>query len=148
MKKIVTICLLLATAFPVKAQTKEETISWLKEKLEKYLHSKYNVVDESARMIKSININECTINLIIKYESTGDEFEEVLPTNGLIINDDNFSHQNEMLIFRDITHKGEIKYYKVFTNIYLVEGEPDLRTRVKKALDHLATFCPKKKEIF
>jgi hypothetical protein len=30
----------------------------------------------------------------------------------------------------------------------LKEGETDLRARVKKALDHLATFCPKKKEAF
>lgn len=33
MKKIITICLLIAATFTVKAQTKEETISWLREKL-------------------------------------------------------------------------------------------------------------------
>lgn len=137
MKKLITICLFMATTFTVNAQTEEETISWLKEKLTK------NIVGDTKYQI---TVTPCEITIggdawllkiptdaQVTFKSDGDGVQGV-STNGA-----RMTRQNS-----DGTHY----FGGVYGRFELVEVEADLRARVKKAIEHLATFCPKKKETF
>lgn len=81
MKTIIkTICLLIFLSFATQtqAQTKEETISWLKERLGKYMEG------TDCKNIILQSINECEIVFIydfISSDGTISKYKQVLPTS-------------------------------------------------------------------
>ena len=71
---------------------------------------------------------------------------EFLPTNGLSIKPDgSFFYKSEVI--KSTQNKGN-PWYSSTSSIILRNKEDDIYSRIPKALDHLATFCPKKKETF
>jgi hypothetical protein len=146
MKKGIIICLLIATTFSAKAQTKEETISWLKEKLTKSLNLHWN----NSQSIEIISITEC--ELVIKHHY---EFQEIgkvfiqykIPISSIIIGY-MIKNKFETIEYVDTWHHTEGKLSQMGDSIYLADTEEKIYERLQKAFDHLATFCPKKKETF
>jgi hypothetical protein len=135
-------CLLNTISY---AQTKEETISWLKEKLEKNLVSGYSIIN-----LKLNEVTPCTYT--ISFTTTGPGYygkhhhKCTLPTEGANIINEGFYYNSQKI-------SGEVdgEFYSISNTsgkFSIREGEDNLRERVQKALDHLATFCPKKKETF
>ncbi len=165
MKKLFTICLIMATTFTLNAQTqptKEETISWLKEKLKNNI----DVGGNFNGVLQNVQVNECEILVTYYYTwyfsgGTTDYYDLKIPTQTLDI--DTF---NGGYFYLD--HKGIKKIHTKSTYsesqdigvphllkdtrgslIIDLDGEKDLGDRIKKALTHLASFCPeKKKETF
>lgn len=130
------------------AQTKEETIEWIKEKLIK--HS----VDESKNKnitVEIINISPCEISYNLKYTFYNSGDVEVY---------DNyfFNPSSTFWIEQSCSEHGVIKQtnlqFKTYNVSYIYcirlynNGISDIKERFAKALNHLATFCPKKKETF
>ncbi len=182
MKKLITICLLVATSFTANAQTeptKEETITWLKEKFEKCGYMARGGGFMKCEELK-YKINECSIVVSAVIIDSRDEIEYGVlsvefPTTGCKI----WGTGNLTDEFRN-TYSGVLSYEssvvkeeKVFTKkhefwkseiilrnetafisngakygFYLQSNENDILERIQKALDHLATFCPKKTETF
>lgn len=142
MKKLITICLLLATTFAVNAQTEAETKNWLTEKLSRYIvWNNYTVDFKNEKYI--IGACEITIN----YEDrTNNKIQIKIPTDGITFNTEGISTTGDRISKR--VDNGPLYFDNETDDFILKEGETDLRARVKKALDHLATFCPKKKEAF
>jgi hypothetical protein len=154
--------------------TKEETIAWLKEKLVKYFDyfsipvnedwCSYSDENNSAKDIL-IQLNECeltiaTIHKIDRQTESDCPSKSFIPTTNIIIGDhgtisckiqgihtiDMFNRETESRR-RDITFskKGAGYSNKIGS---ITNGEVDLYKKMQKAFDHLATFCPKKKELF
>lgn len=130
-------------------QTKEETISWLTEKFNKYLEPVYGF---SADKITNIQISPCEI--LIKAESHNaygeltNTYEITIPTDGTTVEDENIKFTEERILVKYLEIKKTFYYKGITGYCKLKNAEPDLYARVKKALNHLATFCPKKKEPF
>jgi hypothetical protein len=125
-------------------QTKEETISWLTEKFNKYLIG-YNPWYE----INNITISTCAITIDVTYDAVNDspiKYRTVMPTDGINIWELGFQFNEERVSITDPSNK--LRFSKNNDYCKLKNAEPDLYGRVKKALEHLATFCPKKKETF
>ncbi|HET8809749.1 MAG TPA: hypothetical protein VFM65_05730 [Flavobacteriaceae bacterium] len=145
---ILTICLFtFATMQTTQAQTKEETIAWIKEKLEKYgrgkgAHHDYYVSD--------IHITECSITFTVKLQGNDKYYRtETFPIAA-----------NWRASYSGITTNTEvIEYEKVSWGKYysgtsrtvgLEDREDNLYERMVKALNHLATLnsCEKEEEAF
>lgn len=130
-------------------QIKEETISWLEEKLNKYI-----AINERTHNY-TIKITECEISINFIYDmtyyrsqvATTNRFQLKFPTDQTYIDNKGISTKGERIIQNNLS-TGEKELTSSDTTFKLKEGEIDLAARVKKALDHLATFCPKKKETF
>ena len=140
MKKLLTICLFMATVFNINAQTKEETISWLKEKLSLYLTS-------DADYLELKSIQECQFTVIINIKSINglnNYHEYVIPYDGLMFVGGTISNEKDIIIDR---YKEKV-IYQDFTLLDIRNGETDIHSRILKATQHLLTFCPKKKEAF
>ena len=121
------------------AQTKEETISWLKEKLGKYAEG-----PNSFTNITLQRINECEI--VFSYVYGGGEWLQILPTSiAGLTNDGAFTYTADLAA--DRKQGGEAKFNNV-SFIKIGNREENIRSRIEKALKHLATFCPKKQEAF
>ncbi len=69
-----------------------------------------------------------------------------MPTDGINIWELGFQFNEERVSITDPSNK--LRFSKNNDYCNLKNAEPDLYARVKKALDHLATFCPRKKETF
>ncbi|MCU7619183.1 hypothetical protein NZ698_18545 [Chryseobacterium sp. PBS4-4] len=144
MKKLFTICLMMAVPVLANAQTKEETISWLKEKLASCLSLSNYYTD-----LKIISINECEI--IVKYNNPQKDGSPsyhtvTIPTEGIIISK---KIESELSTIKHFWHwNSTTYYYKEAEVINVRECETDIYTRLQKAINHLNTFCPKKKETF
>ncbi|MGV8946386.1 MAG: hypothetical protein ACOH1N_08160 [Lutibacter sp.] len=153
MKKYIAIALLCLFTTISYGQTKEETISWLKEKIEKNLENRFESKGGyvHARDLKLIDITACEI--IISYTTEGrgafgvHTYVFQLPTEGVTIDYRyGFSYGAEKIAMKS---DGEVYHkYNTERNFAIRNGEDDLLERIQKALDHLATFCPKKKETF
>lgn len=154
------------------AQTKEETINWLKEKLEKCLVGGYAGWSRSGNEpwvpyskiinIKLESIDACVIVISYSYyhldrkEITSND-RATLPTSNLDIKEFkpemdsryySFSYSAEVIKIDDLT-KGETRFdSRIFGRIEIANKEEDIRSRIEKAIKHLATFCPQKKETF
>jgi len=146
---IASLCLLNTYSY---GQTKEETISWLREKLEKNL-----IIDPSSDYISKINLelNEITpCRITISYMITGPgangthHYKVILPTEGAQITDGFFYYSSEKISYEKNGKATSYHSFNTANDFSIRKGEDDLRARVEKALDHLATFCPKKKETF
>uniref|UniRef100_UPI00404B80C0 hypothetical protein n=1 Tax=Flavobacterium sp. TaxID=239 RepID=UPI00404B80C0 len=120
------------------AQTKEETITWLKEKLGKYMmESKFYTT------IRLVSIDECKIVFSYSFDDT--KYIEILPTSINEINNGHFRYSSNVASNQREGH--ELKYDNM-SNLQLGYREDKIEERVEKALKHLATFCPKKTETF
>ena len=127
-----------ATTNHAQAQTKEETISWLKEKLSKYMYA-WDVSN-----IRLESIDECKI--VFNYTSSYTSWQQILPTSITGIND-----KGKFLYSASVAstqNQGKEAFFDEDSLLNLEEREENLRARVEKALKHLATFCPKKQETF
>ena len=181
MKKIslsfVLLFLLNAVSF---AQTKEETISWLKEKFEKCGNMDFG--PNNILIDLKYEITECKVLITVRSKGTySNELETwiyTLPTRGVKIwgtgkTDTDFEKkysgnigyesaviQLQRFNSKSIETSSESQYYTGLisggpggTNWSLIyfslrKKEDAIYERIQKALDHLATFCPKKKEAF
>ncbi len=145
MKTIITLCLavfFMAGIQNVQAQSKEETIAWIKEKLENSTQGAYG----SQGNFKVKTITDCSITYT--YTAGGNEYEETIPVKNATIDNEkkSFSYPEEMVLNKNLTN-GTQKFYKV-SDFKIVEREANLRERFLKALNHLATFCVEKKQAF
>lgn len=141
---VVSLCLLNTISY---GQTKEETISWLKEKLSSYLIYNYPLPDAS---IKLESIDECTFIIYFTGTDYGEKYflRSIFPTDGLSFNDEGKAFYNNKVIASQCSTYSGTEYDKSSYHFQLEDREDKIRERVKKALDHLATFCSKKKETF
>lgn len=171
MKKLITICLFMATMCTVNAQTKEETISWLQEKLEKSLefglYPSYRYFIKNNEMdalndsystipipkIKSVKINECELKIDVLIPSdqwSKDQFSTITVILPTVIREREI-YENRVFQYDDLEVYyifNQKKYKFNSQNLIIRQQEENLSQRVKKALLHLNTFCPKKKETF
>jgi hypothetical protein len=142
-------CLLFTTGY---SQSKEETITWLKEKLEQSMVSTLGTVTD----MKLASLNEC--EFVIKVISTSNGwnyyYRFTIPTKDITINEDGLFYFNREAILYEMleNHKGgavkEKRYSRSSSYIKVANKEADLHNRIAKAFTHLATFCPQKKETF
>jgi hypothetical protein len=148
MKTLKTILLLLALACASNSvgQTKEETITWLKEKLGQHMEGHSRVED-----IRLVYINECemTFTYVVNFGTAGIQNRKLIMPINLNFT---FSPDGKLYFSSDVvqdinTDKGWVSYYSNST-FKLANREADIRNRVEKALKHLATFCEKRKETF
>jgi hypothetical protein len=137
------------------SQTKEETIDWLKEKFSKYLVECANEKVSKGSKNLLVSVSPCEITLEYSYRNkyfdkgdNDDNYKYTIPTDNLIFEYDGISTTGERVTFQKMTNNEKKIYKTKIEGFTLFEGETDLKARVKKALDHLATFCPKKKETF
>lgn len=135
-----TICLLLCLGFATEsqAQTKEETIAWIKEKLEKYPIQSKNVV---------MSIDACKISVEEYVMKNGREIifqKHTAPTNPKGFSTLFLEFEGKVV---ETTYQGKLEYGNVLY-IFDSKREADLGNRMLKALQHLNTFCEKKKETF
>lgn len=171
MKKLITICLMMAVAVFANAQTKEETISWVKDKLEKFLEFRYEesykyYLDNDKMIIgnfysdtlpdpkiKSINIDECKILMEVLIPSsqwTTDQFSiitVILPTKIVLKKIKNgriFQYDNLNTYY--VFNQKENEFSSNQLNVK--QQEENIAERIQKALVHLSTFCENKKETF
>lgn len=146
MKTVIrTLCILVFLGFTTQsqAQTKEETITWLKEKLGEYM---VGLGDDSNVTIGSID--ECKIVFNYLYDSFGRkvQYQQILPTAIASINGNGNFIYNAALTSNQA--QGHVPEFSKDSYLKLADREENIRSRVEKALKHLATFCPKKQETF
>ena len=143
MKKTITICLLLLGTLTAQAQTKEETISWLREKLKTCL------IEQNSNT-RLINIDECQFT--IQYDqlynnNTKDTYEVSFPFEGVTISENGaLIYELDVIHYQSETKKNTVYYRQSQKLLRLCET--DIYARMLKAMQHLSTFCPKKKETF
>jgi hypothetical protein len=157
MKKLL-FCMLIFAANTSLAQTKEETIEWLKEKLD-VAADHYDWEAE----IDWISINECEIIIKYTFEETTYErsYTEYIPLNGLTIstynglsrfwlNYEGIKRINTRYTYQDGTSAGSLRAdsFNQWSEIEINETEPNLHERIIKAINHLSTFCVEEEEPF
>lgn len=135
------------------AQSKDETIEWLTSKLTKpnviqtMLGSGCSIVSHDL-----VDLNECNLRVQFQLKIATDLIicEYDIPISGI-----NYESINGLVIpFDGIKEKWtrasgevEIKYVRV-SYFRFANSEPDLQSRILKALNHLSTFCYRKQEKF
>ena len=122
------------------AQTKEETIAWIKEKLESSTKIRYCPVGK----IKVSSITECSITVTYqceRYDGLKDESETFPIKNVKIGSGGMLSYPGEMVI-DNYGHRSQL------TSVNIIETELNLKARFQNAMNHLATFCEEKKQTF
>lgn len=141
MKKLLfTTLFCLVTSFTAQAQTKEETITWLQDKLSKYLRR------SNECNIENLSVKVETCNFIISYSWNNTKYEEEVPTDNTTFSP-YVKTKGKRIVRKNLTTNEKEYSYNIWCTL-LPEAEEDLNVRVTKALNHLATFCPKKKETF
>ncbi len=142
-KIMITTVLLLLFSVTSFAQTKEETIAWIKEKLEKH----GGETDKGER-VEIINITPCNITYKLTYPHGNSSIIEFNPSSSIWDGKTSRSGQIIKKYYNfEATNRGTKTIYISGLNIYS-NGVPDIDQRIGKALNHLATFCPKKQETF
>jgi len=149
-KSFFTLCLFVAFTTNTKAQTKEETITWLQEKLQKYIY--YDMFGSKGEDIR-VKVSECFITITFTRATT--EYQKpvkyynqyfIIPTDGA-----QFGFYIEMKDRVKSIRSKQYDHTEGFTgtaDVHITEGEEKLKERLNKAVTHLATFCPKKVETF
>lgn len=155
---ILTLALLyLSGTKQTQAQTKEETIDWITEKIIKY-GLPLGPIDEAG-----VSVTPCSIVIPLINVSDGDTITEQkvsFPVTAVssVVND----KEGQNII---ITLKSKSAFYEMTaydfnvanhretgrsdTNeVYITNSEVNLAQRMEKALKHLASFCEQKKEAF
>lgn len=146
MKKSLLLLAFLSLVFTASAQTKEETITWLTEKLSK------NAYCGSAK-INIVTVNECEMVFSSIDEPTkwtqGKVYRITVLTS--ITSLGNFGQLqysfDAVKIYNGMTQSTH-KQSATDNYLYIQEGEENLKKRIEKALKHLSTFCKKKEETF
>lgn len=146
------------------AQTKEETISWLKEKLTDNLEGVYFIQGPlyADREVLNFKINEC--ELFIKFKEKTSMSGGQINYYDLTIQINNLNIDNQGLFYsygvketltKSDSQENQSKIGVSETNKLNgglvkinIEKEENIVERMNKALKNLATFCPKKKETF
>lgn len=126
---ILTICLLtLAGTQTAQAQTKEETIAWIKEKLEKY--GAYYPKD----FFTDVKVSPCKVSWTKVHSDGSSGSYSFNPSMAKTwkVDDDGGIYADASIIRND--------KYNTWT-FYIKPGESDIHERMIKALLHLATFC-------
>ena len=148
LKTIITVFLLFQTTVSF-GQTKEETISWLKDKLEKHLMP-FQYDKETIKDVRLISIDACQFIVsstgTLKDDGSVHKYLETFPIkNDSLSSDGYFKYTGDKILFE----RDGVKRYRNNSSLYISNAiEEDIIPRVEKALKHLATFCPKKKETF
>lgn len=152
----------------VSEPTKEETISWLKDKLTKHFKNfaQCNSGWNCYYSIEGVEIQDCEIIYKVIYRwpfsgGTTDKYTYTIPTKGLKISSDGWFYLNYDGIMIEHTSSissggrsnklSETSYTSTLEFNFGINrsGEEDLVNRIQKAIAHLATFCPEKeKEAF
>lgn len=165
MRKYIVIALLCLFSTFSYGQTKEETISWLTEKLEKCLNGTYtgweandgypNYLVGKHENVKLESINEC--EFIVTYHIYNIKFRTVFPTDIDSIKNTcegsplptcfTFFYDAKVVKTENLTKKNEY-YSHAGIGIIIEPREENIYARIEKAMKHLSTFCPKKKETF
>lgn len=149
-KLLIILCLFASIANHAQAQTKEETIAWLQEKLQKYIY--YDMFGSKGEDIR-VKVSECFITITFT-RATRENQEPVkyhnqyfiIPTDGAQL-----GFYIEMKGGVESIRSKQYDHTERFTktaDVHITEGEENLTNRLQKAVDHLATFCPKTKETF
>lgn len=156
MKTLKTLFLFLAMMYAGNsyAQTKEETIAWLKEKFANaYL---YDFMEPAKQKVKIESINECEVVFTFesKREEDGGFSRNTIPFANLKMiktGDRNYEKSigNMANAIKKECETCEPKTHNSsHTSIQIEETEVDLFSRIEKAAAHLATFCAKNKQAF
>lgn len=143
LKAVITSFLLLQTAVSF-AQTKEETIAWIKEKLEKH-----NSANEWK--IEVLNVSPCEIYFKTNRNRDWYFTYKFNPSASVWQSSDGYikATSGEVIEAFTGTTSGSEKRTTYISKLYLNPMDvPDINERFVKALNHLATFCEKKKETF
>jgi len=130
---------------PARTQTKEETIAWIKEKLEKYGGS----VNYSYSYFTNVQVSPCSISWRHNYSwggyadkrfnpSTAKSWEVFDSKKDRIRADSEVISQDHYNSDGSDNSRGNLGTTSV---IFLKNGEADIHERMIKALLHLATFC-------
>lgn len=136
-KTIITALLLLfsVTSF---AQTKEETIAWIKEKLEK--HGGRKSFNHTGNYY-NVQVSPCSISFVIKWDWGGEYnlvFNPSTAKSWEVTDDKEYIYADAEIIhsvYKKTGERGTSKYLEI------KNGEADIHERMIKALLHLATFC-------
>ena len=155
MKLLKTLFLFLAMMYAGNsyAQTKEETIAWLKEKFAN-AHL-YDFMEPAKQKLKIESINECEV--VFTYESKRKEdggFSRItIPFANLKMEQTGDRNDEKSIGNMANAIKREWETSKKTINdssssIEIEETEVDLFSRIEKAAAHLATFCAKNKQAF
>ena len=131
--KIIIIGLLLMFSLKSFAQTKEETMSWLKEKLQ----SNISPGGSSFKDITVQSINECEIVITLKLGEMN--WKYTLPTKIKNIIQPGFQYEDDVVLL-EVDEKEPIRSKFCFLLL-----EEKLCEKVVNAMNRLATFCEKKK---
>lgn len=141
-------------------QTKEETISWLKEKIKNNLIGNYSSKGKLfySYTIESFTINECELYIKMKEETNQNAysfFDLRIPIQNLsFYPNGTFYNYDIKLILTKSSYRdgiGEKRILKDTAGYSRIDfsNEENIQERIQKAITHLATFCPeKKKETF
>ncbi|OFM81178.1 hypothetical protein [Weeksella sp. HMSC059D05] len=164
MKRLLLILCVLGFANLSQAQTKEETIAWIKEKFEKYHkiqgYTKENYDGSYDELTYSLVITPCRIEL--RYGVKEDKYEiNRTTTYGYIteisfnpnaskwgISDDDVVIAEKDVVLYDYKHFFSKTTQKGYVNLipdFDYKEEANLAERMAKALNHLATFCEETK---
>lgn len=139
MKTIIT--LFLAVFFKAgmqntQAQTEVETISWIKEKLEK--HGGWDTTN-SYTTYTNVKVSPCHISFTQKHSKGSEALYSFNPSTAkswkVSSGDPGITADAE--IIRSVYSDGNYNSSK----LYIRYGESDIHERMIKALLHLATFC-------
>jgi len=122
------------------AQTKDETIGWLRENLEKYIAVKSEYITNA----KLANINECEVTLTYHFKSgiVEDDVTLTLPTNINQLVSGQFRYINKDA--RYVWHSGRTFYDNNSSSFVIDNREANIAQRIANALKYLNSFCPKK----
>ena len=155
MKVLKTLFLFLAMMYAGNsyAQTKEETIAWLKEKFAN-AHL-YYFMEPAKQKLKIESINECEV--VFTYESKRKEdggfTRTTIPFANLEMIKTSDKYYTKEIGNKAMAIKRECETCEKTINdsssgIEIEETEVDLFSRIEKAAAHLATFCAKNKQTF
>ncbi|MEH6765321.1 MAG: hypothetical protein V7655_12530 [Aequorivita antarctica] len=122
--------------------TKEQTISWLREKLKNN-----STVDSYTYNLKLVSIDDC--NLVFDYSNMfGVKYSETIPTSIASVNKYNQFTYNKDICIRKTFAAGIIRPEDEFTYtdhsfLNIDSNDEDLISNIEFAMKHLASYCNK-----
>ena len=147
MKKLLTLFAIILSVGMANAQTKEETITWLKDKLSKYIMGR-DYDPERFTDIALMSIDENKIVFVYKFKNYAgelDHMKEILPISISRIDTNGYFIYSEKVC--QINRNGTTKFEEK-SMLTIAPVEDDIRSRIEKALKHLESVRPKKQETF
>jgi|SRR5690554_108474 len=146
LKTIFTVTILLfasTSTQQTQAQTKEETIAWIKEKLEKYGGFIENSLES---YYTDVQVTPCMISFMEKYnytdESVPNSFNPSSVKSWSVSDDKGYIKADANVISKIFSGNNKASMQ---SSLFLRNGETDIHECMIKALLHLATFCDESK---